>query len=212
MDYFVRRAKGSENDAVIVSKDDYQKIPWNRQYLIPVIQTACGPYIRNSITFYTCIKDLRPPNSITSQCVHMRTYTIPKTYLDKLKQDYKNFTLTSFDEWWYGHSSRTIRQNKNDLTHNRYYNFPEFWSGGLTFKNKRSVFTKYFINEHSAGIFNYDEFKDLEKLGGLDLAEKELDKDVLEIKSIVNKIGDCIKKTFFCTMKAIILTKDFTQN
>ena len=68
------------------------------------------------------------------------------------------------------------------------------------------------INEHSAGIFNYDEFKDLEKLGGLDLAEKELDKDVLEIKSIVNKIGDCIKKTFFCTMKAIILTKDFTQN
>ena len=149
-------------------------------------------------------------NNITV-CTYVNI-TIPKTYLDKLKQDYKNFTLTSFDEWWYGHSSRTIRQNKNDLTHNSYYNFPEFWSGGLTFKNKRSVFTKYFINEHSAGIFNYDEFKDLEKLGGLDLAEKELDKDVLEIKSIVNKIGDCIKKTFFCKMKAIILTKDFTQN
>ena len=40
IDYFIRRAKGSENDAVIVSKDDYQKIPWNRQCLIPIIQTA----------------------------------------------------------------------------------------------------------------------------------------------------------------------------
>ena len=45
------------------------------------------------------IKDLRPANTITLQCVHMRTYTIPKTYLDKLKQDYKNFTLVSFDKW-----------------------------------------------------------------------------------------------------------------
>ena len=107
INYFIRRAKGSENDAFISSKDDYQKIPWNRQYLIPIIQTASRTYIRNSIRFY--IKDLRPPNTIPSQCVHMRTYTIPKTYLDKLKQDYKNFTLTSFDEWWYGHSSRTIR-------------------------------------------------------------------------------------------------------
>ena len=109
IDYFIRTSKGSENDAVIIRKDDYKKITWNRQNLIPVIQTANRPYIRNNITFYTCIKDLRPPNTITLQCVHMRTYTIPKTYLDKLKQDYKNFTLTSFDEWWYGHSSRTIR-------------------------------------------------------------------------------------------------------
>ena len=44
-DYFIRGAEGSENDAVTVSKDDYQKIPWNRQYLIPIIQTASGPYI-----------------------------------------------------------------------------------------------------------------------------------------------------------------------
>ena len=69
IDYFIRRAKGSENDAVIVSNDDYQKIPWNRQYLIPILQTANGPYTGNSITFYTCIKDLRPSNTITSQCV-----------------------------------------------------------------------------------------------------------------------------------------------
>ena len=54
---------------------------------------------------------------------------------------------------------------------------------GLTFKNKSQLFTKYFINEHNAGTFNYDEFKVLAKLGGLDQAEKELDKDVLEIKS-----------------------------
>ena len=81
---------------------------------MPIIQAARGPYICNSVTFYTCIKDLRPPNTITSQCVNMWTNDILKVYLDKLKQDYKNFTLASFDEWWYGHSSWTIRWNKND--------------------------------------------------------------------------------------------------
>ena len=148
----------------------------------------------------------------------MRTYNIPKTYLDKLKQDYKNFTLASFDKWWYGHSNRTIRWNKNDLANNSCNSFPEIWTGGLTFRNKRSVFTKYFINELSPAIFNYDEFKDLPKISRLDQAQKELDKDVLEIKSLVNKIGDFSKiilyqkKGFFCTMKTIILTKNFTQN
>ena len=97
-------------------------------------------------------------------------------------------------------------------------NFPEFWTGGFTFKKRGSNFAKYFINEHSAGISNYDEFKDLTKIGGLDQAEKELDKDVFEIKSLVNKIGDLSKitlhqkKLFFCTMKAIISLTHFTQN
>ena len=87
---------------------------------MPIIQTASEPYIWKSITFYTCIKDLRAPNTITSQCVHMQTYTIPKTYLDKLNQDYKNFTLESFGEWQYGRSTQTIRWNKNDSAHDRY--------------------------------------------------------------------------------------------
>ena len=50
----------------------------------------------------------------------MQTYTIPKTYLDKLNQDYKNFTLESFGEWQYGRITQTIRWNKNDLVHDRY--------------------------------------------------------------------------------------------
>ena len=62
----------------------------------------------------------------------------------------------------------------------------------MTFKNKAS---KYLINEHSPGIFSYDEFKDFVKLGGLDGAKKELDKDVSETKSLVNKIGDLWKIT-----------------
>ena len=48
----------------------------------------------------------------------------------------------------------------------------------------------------SAVIFNYDEFKDLAKIGGLDQVEKEFDKDVLDNKSLVNKIGDISKITF----------------
>ena len=31
IDYFIRTSKGSENDAVIIRKDDYKKITWNRQ-------------------------------------------------------------------------------------------------------------------------------------------------------------------------------------
>ena len=48
----------------------------------------------------------------------------------------------------------------------------------------------------SAVIFNYDEFKDLAKIGGLDQVEKQFDKDVLGNKSLVNKIGDISKITF----------------
>ena len=55
------------------------------------------------------------------------------------------------------------------------------------------------------------------EIGGLDQAEKEFDKDVLEIKSLVNKIGDLSKITFkqknnFYMMKAIISLLHFMQN
>ena len=52
---------------------------------------------------------------------------------------------------------------------------------------------------------------DLTNLGGIQQAEKELDKNVFEIKALVKNIGDLSKilfkqKRFFCTMKAIIST------
>ena len=45
IDYFIKTVKGSEKDTVIISKDGYQNIRWNRQYLIPIMQTTSRPYI-----------------------------------------------------------------------------------------------------------------------------------------------------------------------
>ena len=47
------------------------------------------------------------------------------------------------------------------------------------------MYTKWLIAENDACIFNYDINKDLEKLGGIQQAEKEFDENVLEIKNLV---------------------------
>ena len=67
------------------------------------------------------------------------------------------------------------------------------------------------IAENDVRIFNYNDVdKDSAKLGGIQQAEKKLDKIVLEIKAILKKISDLSKilfkqKKIFCTMKAVIL-------
>ena len=79
------------------------------------------------------------------------------------------------------------------------------------------MYTKWLIAENDARIFNYDINKDLAKVGGIQQAEKEFDENVLEIKNLVKNrrfIKHYIlnKKTFFCMMKAIILTTHSIQN
>ena len=70
------------------------------------------------------------------------------------------------------------------------------------------MYTKWLIAENDACIFNYDINKDLEKLGGIQQAEKEFDENVLEIKNLVKNrrfIKNYIytKKLFFVRWKQL---------
>ena len=99
--------------------------------------------------------------------------------------------MTSFDEWRCHRDTTTI-WHKNDIKQNRFYAWPEFWLGGFL-KFTKPLYTKWLIAENDARVFNYDINKDLAKLQGIQQAEKELDKNVLEIKKLVRKIGDLSK-------------------
>ena len=106
--------------------------------------------------------------------------------------------------------------HKNDIQHNKYYQWPEYHPGGFL-KNATSLYTKWFLTISNANIFQTDINRNLAHLGGIQQAEKELDKNVLEIKKLVQKIGDLSKirfkqKNFFCMMKAITLITHSTQN
>ena len=70
-------------------------------------------------------------------------------------------------------------------------------TGGFAgFKNQ--MFSKGLIKEDDPEIFTvtYGYGKKLEKLGEATQAENDLDKDVLEVKALVTKIGDLSKFTF----------------
>ena len=50
---------------------------------------------------------------------------------------------------------------------------------------EKPLYTKWFTNVNDDTSFNGNFTKDLAKLGGVQQAEKELDKNVLEIKHLV---------------------------
>ena len=44
------------NGVVIDNYEDYQKLPTNKKYLMSLIQTNNGLYIRRGAIFFTCLK------------------------------------------------------------------------------------------------------------------------------------------------------------
>ena len=52
------------------------------------------------------------------------------------------------------------------------------------------MYSKWFITPYNGQISNNDIITDLSKLEGIQQAEKELDKNVLEVKDLVEKIGN----------------------
>ena len=167
---------------------------------MPLIQTNNGLYIRQGAIFLTCLKEFKAAGTIVHKCQHYRTITIPPHYLAQLRRKFKTFCLTSFDEWRCAKDT-IITWHKNNIQHNRYYNWSEFQFGGFL-KFTKPIYTKWFIAEKDACIFNYDISKDLPKLGGIQQAEKEFDENVLEIKNLVKKQAiyqklSLNKKTFF---------------
>ena len=104
--------------------------------------------------------------------------------LAQLRKDFKNFSLVSFGQWRVNRHVTTTWQ-KIDIKHNKYYQWPEYWLDGFA-DTKLSRYTKLLIPKNKVSISQEDVKTDLIKLGGIQ-AEKELDKNVLEIKSLVKK-------------------------
>ena len=67
---------------------------------------------------------------------------------------------------------------------------PEYWLGGLINNTSKPTYSKWFIASYNSQIFNNDIVTDLSKLGAIQQAEKEFNKSVLEVKDLVEKIGN----------------------
>ena len=126
-DWFASKKKG--NGVVIDNYEDYQKLPTNKKYLMLLIQTNNRLYIRQGTIFFTCSKEFKNGMFINKH-QHFRTITIPPNYLAQLRRKFKNFSLTSFDEWRYNRDTTTT-WHKNDIQHNKYYQWPEYSLSGF---------------------------------------------------------------------------------
>ena len=117
---------------------------------------------------------------------------ISSKYLLKLRTRYRKFDLTEFDKWHLPQPLRTqLTWPEDDFHHYRYYNWGLYkWA---IFKSKDCAYSKWFRSSYD--IFNAIGYKSLSSLGGLDEAKKLLDKNVIPIKNLVEKIGDLSKLT-----------------
>ena len=143
-----------------------------------LIQTNNRLYIHQGAIFFTCLKEFKNGTS-TNKHQHFSTITIPPNYLVQLRRKFKNFSLTSFDEWRYNRDTTTT-WHKNDIQHNKYYQWPEYWLGGFL-GNATPLYRKWFLPINNANIFQTDIIRNLADLGGIQQAGKKRDKNVLEI-------------------------------
>ena len=125
------------------------------------------------------------------------THTLTANQLADLKNIYKHFSLKRVDEYVFKNPLLLQLWSKKDIYTYRAHNWPVMKTGGFAgFKNQ--IPSKWFIKEDNPEIFNvtYGYGKKIEKLGGATRAKNDLDKDVLEVKALVTKIGDLSKLTF----------------
>ena len=112
----------------------------------------------------------------------------------QLRRKCKSFSLTSFDKWKHERDTTTT-WHKNDIQHNKYYQWSGYWFSGFL-RNATPLYTKWFLPVNNANIFRTDIIRNLAYHRGIQQAEKELDKNVLEIKKLIQKIGDLSKIKF----------------
>ena len=62
---------------------------------------------------------------------------------------------------------------KNNIRHNKHYQWPEYWLGGFV-DTKPFSYAKWLIPKNKASIFQEDIDEDLTHLGGIQQAEKNL--------------------------------------
>ena len=99
-----------------------------------------------------------------------------------------------FDIWYVENNALTTWQ-KNDIKYNKYYQWPEYWLGGFINDTLKPMYSKCFVAPYKGQIFNNGITTDLSKLRGIQQAEKELSKNVLEVKNPVEKMGNLLDLT-----------------
>ena len=139
---------------------------------------------------YTAIKTYSGEDSIIKYATHFRQMKISNKHLLKLRTRYRKFDLTEFDECNFTQPLTTqLTWSKNNFHDHRYYNWgPYKWA---IFIFEDCAYDKWFSSSYY--IFNVIVYKSLSSLGGLDKAKKLLDKNVIPIKNLVEKIGDLSK-------------------
>lgn len=134
-------------------------------------------------------------NFLIGKVTHFRTIGIAPQFLSELRVQFRDFCLVSLDIW---RCYRDVEAtwDTRDVQRNKYFNWPEFWfPGPLNFKNP--LYSKWFVQQSDTKTFNQRFVtKPLASLGGDKQAEKELNKNVLEIKNLMQKIGDLSKLKF----------------
>ena len=125
------------------------------------------------------------------------THTLTANQLIDFKKIYKHFSLKRVDEYVFENPPLLQLWSKKDIYTYRAHNWPVMKTGGFAWL-KNQIFSKWFIKVDDPEISNntYGYGKKLEKLGGATQAENDFDKDVLEVKALVTKIGDLSKLTF----------------
>ena len=132
-------------------------------------------------------------DSIIDDCLYYGDYTLTNDDKKEIEKNFPNFSFNSLGHYIYiGNENKTTQWKENDLL------FPsatETASNSSTIFDPKTQFMKFVCEnlkykdyfDSNNGIFYFESLKDLP--GGLDDCEKLFDKDVLEIKKLVNDIG-----------------------
>ena len=148
-----------------------------------------GSLFVKTFVFFTAVGLVRGTGTITDNCKCFSIYNILSSQQRQLRDDFKNFSLTLFDIWYVENNALTTWQ-KNNIKYNKYYQWHERWLGGFIKDISKPTYSKWFITPCNGHIFNNSIITDLSKLGGIQQAEKELDENVLEVKDLVEEIGN----------------------
>ena len=100
-DIFIEWAAKTDNNKLLIGNlFDYQKLNLDEKNLMLLVQFNNRLFIRSSIEFYTCIKELRrTTNGMLEKCQNMEKVDLTSQQLTLLKKDFTHFSLVSFDPW-----------------------------------------------------------------------------------------------------------------
>ena len=163
----------------------------------PSIQRPLGVTLRQNATFYIYGSPDKKKHkigfdSIIDECAYYGEYLLTDNDKKKIEKNFPNFSFNSLSMYYAGTKQKSTQWKQNDLL------FP---SANETARNSSSIFdpkTQFmkFVSENvkykdyldsNDGVFFFESLKDLPD--DLDDCEKLFDKDVLEIKKLVNDIG-----------------------